>query len=429
MPTFFSIVLETLKESAGVFVDYWWFFMPLLLWPIFQLTWVAYVQEKYIRKIRWNLLEVKVPSESEKRPKTMEEFFSGLASVYDVIIDTLYDIYLAGMVDSWFSFEIVSFEGDIHFYIRTPDFHRDLVESQLYGVYPDAEIKEVEDYVVNVPNDVPGEDYNIWGTDMMLVKDSGYPIRTYKEFEDEASGEFVDPLANVVEGVSKLSPGEQIWIQILVRPCDDKWKKTARDIVLTLAGRSSGKKSSGGFFNTLINEVVDLGRHIVFDFFNSGWDMGGGEDKAEKEHLSMMLHLSPGEKDIITGIDGKIKKPGFETDIRYIYAAKSEVFDKGKANSVMFSYFTQFGTEYLNRFAPDGKTKTSAYYFFPDARKAIKKRAIMRKYKRRELDKKSYVLTSDELATLFHFPTNEVKAPVVPRVAAKKGKPPATLPI
>jgi hypothetical protein len=95
----------------------------------------------------------------------------------------------------------------------------------------------------------------------------------------------------------------------------------------------------------------------------------------------------------------------------------------------MFSYFTQFGTEFLNRFGPDGKTKTSAYYFFSDTRKAWKKKAIMRKYKARTLDVKSYVLNTEELATIFHFPTKEVKGPVVPRVEAKKGKPPATLPI
>jgi hypothetical protein len=421
------IAIESLKGTLEVLVDFWWIFVPLFLWPIFQLTWVAYVQEKYMRGIKWNLLEIKVSSELEIRPKTMEEFFAALAGTFEVVIDTLYDIYLAGMVDAWFSFEIVSFEGDIHFYIRTPEISRGMIEAQIYAEYPDAEIVEVEDYVNNIPGDVPNADYDIWGTDMTLAKDSGYPIRTYMDFEDQPSGEFVDPVANIVEGVTKLGPDEQIWVQFLVKPAGDYWRVSARDTVLILAGRKKAKSSSGGFFSQLINEVVDLFRHILFDFFNSEWvDFASSKEEKSSDLPSMMLHLSTGERDIIDHIDRKVEKPGFETDIRYIYAAKRSVYNKTKANTIVFTYFSQFGTEFLNRLIPDGKTKTSAYYFFPDARKAIKKRSILRKYRDRVLDKKSYVLTTDELATLFHFPTKTVKAP---KIDARKGKPPASLPV
>lgn len=423
------VVFESLREALNIYLNYWWIFTPALLWPIFRLTWVAYVQEKYMKNLKWNLLEVKVSSELEIRPKTMEEFFASVASSYDVVIDTLYDVYLAGMVDVWFSFEIVSFGGDVHFYVRTPSSSKDLIESQIYAEYPEAEIVEVEDYVNNIPFDAPNEEYDIWGTDMTLAKDSGYPIRTYSDFEDQPSGEFVDPVANIVEGVSKLGPGEQIWIQILVRASDDGWRKSARDTVLVLAGRKKlAKPSSGlGFIPYVVNEIIDICRHVVFDFFNP--DFVGPSASAEKsanDQPSMMLHLSTGERDIIDRIDRKIEKPAFETDIRYIYVAKRKVFNKTKANSAVFAYFAQFGTEFLNRLIPDGKTKTSAYYFFAEARKAVKKRAIIRKYRERVLDKKSYVLSTDELASLFHFPTKTVKAP---KIDARKGKPPASLPI
>jgi hypothetical protein len=429
MLTFAVIIQESLKEATSIFFDYWWLFSFVIIWPTFQAMWVTYVQEKYIRKIKWNLLEIKVSAELEKRPKTMEEFFVGLASNFDTAIDTLYDVYLSGVVDTWFSFEIVSFEGDIHFYVRTPSVNRDYIESQIYGVYPEAEIQEVEDYTVNVPDDVPNEDYDIWGTDMKLAKDSAFPLRTYKEFEDPASGEFIDPLGPIVEGVNKLGPGEQFWIQILVRPTNDDWKKSARAITYKLAGKPIKEAPKEGFLDKLSSEVIDIGRHVLFDYFNPNLSGGGATEEKKPDLPSMLLHLTPGELDAIKAIDEKIKKPGFETDIRYIYAAKRSNFNKGKGNSVMFSYFTQFGTEFLNRLGPDGKTKTSAYYFFPEARKAEKKKKIMKKYKARTLDVQSYVLASDELATMYHFPTIQVKGPVVPHVEAKKGKPPATLPI
>ena len=242
------VLIESLRESIGFYYQWWWFFTPLFLWPIFKLAWVNYIQEKYIRNIKWKLLEIKISKESEKRPKTMDEFFSAIYSTYDVVMDTLFDVYLGGMLDIWFSFEIVSIEGDIHFYIRTPDKSMEMIEAQVYAQYPEAEIKEVEDYVTDVPDDIPSKDYELWGTDMTLGREDAYPLRTYEEYEDKASGEFVDPISNFIEGVSKLEKGEQIWMQILIRATDDTWKKEAEDLVLNLIGRKDNKKKKRWYF-------------------------------------------------------------------------------------------------------------------------------------------------------------------------------------
>ena len=431
MPTFFYILTESLKAAAVFYYHYWWFFTPIVLWPIFKLVWVSYIQEKYFRNIKWDLLEIKISREIEKRPKTMEEFFSGLYSTYDVVIDTLYDIYIRGMIDMWFSFEIVSKEGDVHFYIRTPKFSRGLIESQVYAQYPDAEIQEVDDYVTDIPDDIPSKDYELWGTDMTLLKEDAYPLRTYKEFEDMASGEFIDPISSIIEGVSKLDKGEQIWIQILVRATDDSWKEDANSLVLKLIGRKDKKKKSSNPFSIIIDELVDLARYTILGAFSTQEqiDKTEKEKSKEDESISLMLHLSPGEKSIVTAIDESTRRPGFETDIRWIYLAKRDVFNKIKGNAIVFSYFTQFGSQDLNALVPDSDTKTSAYYFLTELRKAMRKRSILRRYKRREFDEKGYVLNTEELATLFHFPTIEVKAPVAPRVEAKKGKPPTGLPV
>ena len=429
MLTFSFILAESLKEAIIFFLDWWWFFMPLVLWPIFELAWVSYIQEKHIRGIQWVLLEVKIPKEIEKRPKTMDEFFSSIYSTFDIIIDTLYDVYLEGAVDIWFSLEIVSIEGDIHFYIRTPVKSLEMIEAQVYAQYPEAEIKEVDDYVTDIPDDIPNKDYEIWGTDMKLKKEDAYPIRTYKEFEDQASGEFIDPISNVVEGAGKLCKGEQIWIQILIRATNDDWKREADDLVLKLIGRKEKNKKGEGLFSILVSEIVDLGRYTLLGFFSPQSLIEKENRKEEKEQISMMLHLSPGEKEVVTAIEDSTKRPGYETDIRWIYLAKKDIFVKAKGNAVVFSYFSQFGSQDLNSFVPDGRTKTSAYYFLTKYRKVLRGRKLVRRYKRREFDQRSYVLSTEELATLFHFPTIEVKAPLAPRVEAKKGKPPVGLPV
>ncbi len=429
MLTFSFVLIESLKEAVGFYFQWWWFFTPLVLWPIFKLAWVNYIQEKYFRNIEWKLLEIKISKESEKRPKTMDEFFSAIYSTNDTAIDTLFDIFLDGVLDGWFSFEIVSIEGDIHFYIRTPVINIEMIEAQIYAQYPEAEIKEVDDYVTDIPDDIPSKDYDLWGTDMTLGMDDAYPLRTYTDYEDAASGEFVDPISNFIEGVSKLGKGEQIWMQILIRATDDSWKKEAEELVLMLIGRKSKKKKSDGIFSLIKSEIIDLGRYIIHGAFSTQEALEKGDSREEKESLSMMLHLSPGEKEIVTAIEESVKRPGFESDIRWIYLAKRDVFSKAKGNAIVFSYLSQFGSQDLNYLIPDSKTKTSAYYLLTDYRKALRKRAILRKYKRREFDKKGYVLNTQELATIFHFPTFEVVAPTAPRIDAKRGKPPSGLPI
>lgn len=432
MLTFSYILIESLKEAAIFFYYYWWLLAPIALWPLFELTWVNYVQEKYFRSIKWSLLEIKVSKEIEKRPKTMEEFFSGIYSTYGVMIDTLYDVYLEGALELWFSLEIVSKEGDISFYIRTPERSRAMIESQIYAQYSDAEIKEVDDYVTDLPDDIPSKDYELWGTDLTLAKEDSYPLRIYREFEDTASGEFIDPMSNLIEGVSKLEKDEQIWIQILIRAADESWKEDANNLVLGLIGRK--KKKKGGWSNPLsiiIDEIIDLGRYTLLGAFSvqETREKTEREKSKEEESISMMLHLSPGEKNVVTAIDESTKRPGFETNIRWMYLSKRDIFNKAKGAGIVFSYFSQFGSQDLNALIPDSKTKTSAYYFLTEFRRAIRERQILRKYKRREFDKKGYVLNTEELATIFHFPTIEVRAPVAPRIEAKKGKPPIELPV
>ncbi len=421
-----EVVIKSVIEAAIIFYHFWWLFLPIALWPLFELAWVTYVQEKYMRKIKWVLLEITIPKEIEKRPKTMEEFFSALYSTSDTIIDTLYDVFLEGMVDIWFSYEIVSIGGDIHYFIRAPIEGRHLFEAQIYAQYPEAEIIEVEDYVVGVPDDIPSKEYDLWGTEMVLAIDDAYPIKTYREFEDTASGEFIDSMSNIVEGVGKLGEGEQIWIQVLTRATGDSWKEDANELILDLIGREKKKKKPSDLWSLFVSELADMAKMALTGLMSAGEKK---EEKKEKESPSMMLHLSPLEKDIVTAIGESTKRHGYETCIRWIYVAKRDVFDKGKGVSIVFTFFSQFGSATRNNFVPDSKTKTSAYYFFTDIRKAIRKRAVLRKYKKREFDKKGFILNTEELATLFHFPTIEVRAPMVMRVEAKKGKPPSGLPM
>ena len=54
---------------------------------------------------------------------------------------------LKGKFRPWFSLELVSIEGEVHFYIWTQPKFRKLIESQFYSQYPGVEIlKKQRDY-------------------------------------------------------------------------------------------------------------------------------------------------------------------------------------------------------------------------------------------------------------------------------------------
>jgi len=68
---------------------------------------------------------------------------------------------------------------------------------------------------------------------------------------------------------------------------------------------------------------------------------------------------------------------------------------------------------------------------FIKSRMATKQNAILKNYKGRNPDtvKGPYLLSVEELATLYHFPFIEVRAPLVKKIAAKKTRAPIGLPV
>lgn len=71
--------------------------------------------------------------------------------------------------------------------------------------------------------------------------------------------------------------------------------------------------------------------------------------------------------------------------------------------------------------------------FFSAERTLKSKRAMYNAYRRRTFPKYKgkeilCILNTEELATLWHLPGLNVRAPLMPRIGAKKGQPPVGLP-
>lgn len=396
--------------------------MPPLLFIFFKTFWMIYAQNQYLNKISWVLLEVKIPKEVVKTPKSAEQIFVGVQGTETK--GNLIDQMLKGRVQEWFSFEIVGIDGFVFFYIYTQIQFRNLIEANVYAQYPDAEINEVEDYAKEFELDRLGKDFDLWGTDLSLVKPDPYPIRTYTYFDYDPATDVeraIDPLASLTEVMSGLKPGEQIWFQTLIKPVDDTWRKQGEELVQKLMNRKPKAKNSilGSVLGTLTGFLGEL-----VSALSAPPAPSKGESKEEKTSL---LHLSPGEQEAVKAVENNISKLGFASKIRFIYIAKKEVFTRSRISSI-FGAIKQFNSLNLNGFKPDNRTKTKIDYLMIKQREMYRKRWLLEGYKKRMFPANTYVLNTEELATVYHFPGTAVTTPTMPRIEAKKGTPPPTLP-
>ncbi len=382
---------------------------------------MEYSKKKFIKNIEWKFLEIKVPRNIEKTIKAMEQVFTGFHGILRPDKIKWHERAFSGIIQEWLSLEIVGFKGNVYFFIKTPEKFRNLAEAQIYAQYPGAEIKEAEDFFDFLPASLPNKEFDVWGTEIILAKEDGYPIRTHPYFEESQEEKRLDPLSVITETIAKLDKDEIIWLQFLIRPVRDEWKTKAQDLINKLSGRVAKKRN-------WLNEIVTFIRNLVIaPFEHPTWP----DEKSEAKESPLQFRLTSGERDVIEAIENKVAKLGFEGGIRFLYCDKATAFTRSNIATVI-SVFRQFNTQNLNSLKPNKKTMTKVSFlkpFFRTRREYLLKKEFFKKYKEREFLKKASVFNTEELATIFHFPTIMVEAPTLRMVEARKGEPPANLPI
>jgi hypothetical protein len=423
---------DPITVAWWIFIHGGWIFAVLpALWAAWT-SWLTSRKHLYEHNIRYVLLAIDVPKETEQSPRAVEQIFAGLAATYSR--GTIYQRLWQGKHQESFSFEIVSLGGYIQFLIRAPSDYRDLIEASVYAQYPDAEITEVEDYVDRVPLDFDTDAYDLWGTEFALTKKDVYPIRTYPDFEHTLSGDFKDPMAALLEILSRINPDEDVWLQLLVTPCSDHWKAESAAEVKKIVEH---KKHSGhGMLYWLFVElpmntacvIVEIAFAGIFEPTWCGNEYSGGK---EVEVVRDITKLTPGQKAVVEGIEHKASKIGFYSKLRLVYWGKRETFLKGRGVSAVVGAIQQFTALNMNGFVPGKRVTTKAEYFLKQSRINRKQKSILKSYKMRSAHRglgHGVILNTEELASLYHFPIVTVKAPLVKKTETKKSEPPTVLP-
>ncbi len=224
-------------------------------------------------------LEVRLQKDNEIKVDLAEQMFASFGSLKKSGFFSFLD------VDDVLAFEIVGRNSDIRFYISAPARLIDLVEKTVYGYYPTADIKKVDE-----PN-IFSQDGNVAFGSLVTKNEPYMPLKVFKDIP-------VDSMASITGALAKMNDGEGAMIQLLIRPAEGKWKKLGKSYV------SSTKKN-----------------------------------EANPEKATFKTDPKALER-----IDEKSSKTGFETTIRFVVSAKSKDVANMHLRNIK-NAFTQFNSD------------------------------------------------------------------------------------
>jgi hypothetical protein len=391
--------------------------------------WFKYVRTVHIEGLKWKLLYVKLPRMAPRSIFSMEMILESLHDEGGT--GTWRNLFWDGSVRKYATLEIASVEGKIYFFFRVLTGAVDYVKSQMYAQFPEVEITEVDDYVRYVPRySADSKEWVLSGFEVQQVRASEpmYPIKTYIDYGLDRAGkaeERINPMANLLEILGALGPGEQFWIQIHMRAA------ASRFAVKDSKKFQDWKKEFGGNmkkFETELQDVIKTGAAADIDF---------GKKRVTE-------YMTDQERKLYDAVQRKMSKRMFDVGMRCVYIAKKEM-SKGFAPGAVEGALRLFNAPGLNGLSAVAATNPMAFshpwdnvmgsgtakrrdnlyqayihrsYFYPPFNEYLD-----------ESPRKIMLLSAEEIATLFHFPGEEVSTGGLSRIEARKAEAPANLPI
>lgn len=421
---------KTQLEILGVIFFDFYLWVPLLYLFLKNMILPAYMISRHIKyhhKHKYILLAIDAPSKNEQSIIGIELALSHILGAESG--PNFKEKWIDGQFQLPMSLEIVSIDGFIQLIVRCPAAWRDLVESAFYAQYPDCEITEIDDYTNEVPNVYPNPTHNMFAVEWSL-ENPCFPIRTHLEFEDKLIGATVDPLAGLLEAMSRIGKGEQIWFHMMCTPLKLDWMKDCEGMVQKLTGQE--KPHATG----LLGNIFAFINEVILEFISAfGITLGGAgahpEDKKKDDAFGAIWKMSPGDRENLEALQKKMRKPAYGVKMRYGYFAEHAVFNKPRGINGVTGAIKQFNSLGRNGFKPMMKaTGTKANYFFVKPRLAYRQKRMTQALKHRDgsVGMPQFKLNVEELATIFHFPSMLIKAPMLKRTSSVKREAPSNLP-
>lgn len=319
--------------------------------------------------LHMTLFEVTLPEVGDGEEKAhsvkelvsvMEQFYSGMQSIgYKNSAEHL-------------SLEIAVSDksDDIVFYVALPSRHIDLLEKQLFSLYPLATLTEcVHDYNIFVDGGVS------LAASAKLKRHPIYPLRLAESFE-------ADPLNVILNAFSKIEKdGGGASLQIIFKNSGRKYLDSYQDILKKV--RDGMKPNEAIQRSKLMGELFAVAKEMF---------VGDKHDKREDTY-----GRDSADSDAVEVFTQKVAHPIAETNIRLAVSAK----DKPRAEQILYEIEAAF-----NQFE---NTRGNSFGFQVKSGSAL--RQLLKAYSFREFSKaEALPLSYEELALLMHFPSNGIES-------------------
>ncbi len=342
------------------------------------------------------VLEIKVPKimteDVNTGPLSAEHMFASLHGLLREDFDS----------QEHLTFELAA-EGDgrLNFYCTVPKEIKSFVESQIYAQYPSCQIRPVEDYAACVSKD---KEKPFSMARLELSKENFFPIKTFRDFE-------VDPISGITSVLSQIESGEKLWFQLTLKPLADVWQEEGHTYV---KAKIKGEEIKSSDFSSVVGRILHEFTDVLMNV--PGYLLNPIPEDPAKKGLPpkpMKPDITGGEELQMKSIEFKLAKIGFAVNIRFY--SQGATIEKADANlRALVASFKQFSVANLNGFVSksyDNKNEGLEKY-------------LTRTFAHDEAN----VLTTDELASIFHLPSGSVETPNINWVMSKKAEPPANLP-
>ncbi|MDQ5958061.1 MAG: hypothetical protein QG665_408 [Patescibacteria group bacterium] len=317
------------------------------------------------------ILLVKIPERTEKDQKEFlhdinlsEQFISSLSSIGTPVV---------------LEMAVHNTGTDIYFYVAVPRSQTEFVSRQIQGFFPGAQVDEVHDYTIF------SHEHGVRAGYLSFTAPDFIPLRTYRESE-------VDSFAPIVSTLSRLrEQGDGASVQILLKPAGAGFKKRVTGII--------SKLKKGETLKNILKSDSTLREFINII-----------EDKPKKD--ADPTKIKEVDEDTVNALETKISKPLFDVNVRIIAAGDSD----NEAGDILLSIagsFSQFASPRRNSLRLVSPRKISA---------------IIHEYIFRQFSKKeTIVLNTEEIASIFHFPTVTTNIPRIKWLKSRESAPPQNL--
>lgn len=291
--------------------------------------------------------------------------------------------------DDHFSFEIVANGGLIAFYVVAPRRLARYLEQQINAHYPDATLEEVTDYNLFKPHS------SIAVGSLKTIRHYALPIKTYNQQE-------ADLMNSQLNVMSKLASNDSLAIQFTVRSAYGIWHGTVKKIV-----ELSHKKKSVSA--ALKNGAMNAWSDFFHDFLSSKEHKNEASAKQAEKRLTAM------EEDTLKLMEEKNAKAGLDVNLRLIACSDSQAHSDNLLNDLVSALSQYNYYEYGNSFSNKARRRPA---------KQLIEQFIYRRFDQIS----SFLLNTEELSSLFHFPLQNAETPNILWLTAKQASAPADVP-